>query len=127
MGYTPMKAPPGAPDAVRSALGHRVGPLIPAWVARAACGGMGRREGDPFFPQLPAGAQNQHTMDKIWAAAKAVCASCPVLLECKEEYWNVPSLNTGMWYGMTPPQREAYRHNRRRWRKRKNANTTMES
>lgn len=96
---------------------HQIGTLIPAWVERAACGGQGRREGDPFFPTFPPGNHNQFVLDALWNKARAICASCPVLEDCREEYWDVPSLTVGMWYGMTPTQRETYRRNRRRWKR----------
>lgn len=130
MGNTPMKGTTSAVGVAYSARGRPRGTretlrpgeyetrtLIPPWVERAACGGMGRAEGDPFFPAFPPGNHNQFVLDALWNEARQVCASCPVLENCREEYWDTPSLSVGMWYGMTPKQRETYRRNRRRWKR----------
>lgn len=55
-------------------------------------------EVDPelFFPEL----------DSIWrvAAAKKICAECPVKLECLE-YAQVNSFKEGIWGGLSPTER----------------------
>ena len=67
----------------------------PAWHAQAACRGMGP---DPFF----AGRGEAHR------AALAVCASCPVRVECGEAAMADPT-TVGVWGGMNDQDRERAR------------------
>lgn len=78
-----------------------------AWVAEAACRGM-----DPalFIPPKD-GASIRNI-----ARAKAVCAICPVIDDCRREHATEP---LGIWFGTTPGERgehgtvNAFRRHRR--------------
>lgn len=72
------------------------------WRDRAACLG---KSGDIFFP-----TERKFT-SKTWAAARALCANCPVREQClatalavdvTEDRW-------GMFGGMTPSERRYHR------------------
>jgi WhiB family redox-sensing transcriptional regulator len=66
------------------------------WRFRAAC-----REVDPelFFPPGPAGPGQAQLV-----AAKAVCARCPVLLQCRTWAF-VERERTGVWGGLSEDER----------------------
>ena len=70
------------------------------WHARAAC----RNAPDPelFFPLDTGPAARQV------AAAKAICARCPVLAECRS--WAISHEAYGIWGGLTEHQRARLRH-----------------
>ena len=75
------------------------------WQARAICVGA-----DPelFFPAADGGpAQVEQE-----TAAKAVCANCPVLAECRE--WALATLPDGVAGGLTERERRQVRLARRR-------------
>jgi WhiB family redox-sensing transcriptional regulator len=78
------------------------------WTSFAAC----RQPGvDPewFFPVGDVGPGLREV-----AAAKAVCARCPVARECLE--WALREGEAaGIWGGTTPEERRALRHSRREW------------
>ena len=63
------------------------------WRDRAACRGM-----DPalFIPAKP-----EHAV-RSSAVAKAVCAWCPVIDECRAAHYGEPY---GVWFGTTPDER----------------------
>ena len=69
------------------------------WRARAAC----RNTPDPelFFPLDTGPAARQ-------VAAKAICARCPVLAECRS--WAISHEAYGIWGGLTEHQRARLRH-----------------
>jgi WhiB family transcriptional regulator, redox-sensing transcriptional regulator len=73
-------------------------PAPPAWQAEAAC-----RHADPgtFFPEVA----DVHT---LVAAAKRICAGCPVRERCLEEALATPDL-AGIWGGTTHQERRAMR------------------
>lgn len=70
------------------------------WRVRAACRGL---DSDLFFPF--------DADDEGIAAAKAICAVCPVAAECLETAMLLNEQN-GLWGGMTEEERRKYR---RRW------------
>lgn len=60
-----------------------------------------------FFPEVVGDQQN----GLIWAQAKAICAGCPVKLDClKSElaYEEMSGRRNGVWGGMTPKERDQY-------------------
>lgn len=83
-----------------------------AWMARATCLGM---DPDLFFPvgSIGAAAAADH------AAAKRVCATCPVRRPCLE-YAMVHSLNEGVWGETSPDDRREIRRQRNLARRRAN-------
>lgn len=74
----------------------------PAWMARALCA-QPSADPDLWFPE------SDHR-DKA-AAAKAVCARCPVRLECGD-YARVTGATDGVWGGLSPEERGVFRRNR---------------
>jgi hypothetical protein len=70
------------------------------WSSRAAC-----RDVDPeaFFPT----AQNGAARDREVQRAKAVCAACPVLAQCRE--WAVETLAYGIAGGLDEDERAELR------------------
>lgn len=75
-------------------------PIIPA--SRPPAGGL-CAEADP---ELFFGDRGSHK------AAKAVCACCPVLLECRDYGLGHPEV-AGIWGGMSQNQRRKEAHDRR--------------
>lgn len=72
------------------------------WIDQAACAEVGSH---PFFPPRSGDAPY------LFAAAKAVCARCPVTAECLEDVMGFearPDIlgRHGVWSGMTPDERE---------------------
>ncbi|WP_181448997.1 WhiB family transcriptional regulator [Nonomuraea aridisoli] len=67
------------------------------WLRRGAC-----RSSDPdlFFPPAPTPAQE--------ALAKAVCAGCQVLRECRDYALRAGEAE-GIWGGLTPQERRRSR------------------
>lgn len=67
------------------------------WLRRGAC-----RSSDPdlFFPLAPSPLQE--------ARAKAVCAGCPVVTECRS-YALRAGETEGIWGGLTPAERRRTR------------------
>ncbi|MGH9169544.1 MAG: WhiB family transcriptional regulator [Acidimicrobiales bacterium] len=86
---------------------HRAALLFDAggWRSRAACRDMGP---DLFFP---AGERAEDAVGQV-AAAKAVCACCPVRLHCLT-YALVASPEDGVWGGLALSERTALRRQRR--------------
>lgn len=76
------------------------------WTPQAAC-----KEEDPelFFPKKPDVGEVAVTNAK---AAKEICATCPVLMECREYALDNPAMQ-GVWGGMTHPERLRARAERR--------------
>ena len=71
------------------------------WQSQGAC-----RRVDPavfFHPEGERGPARRRRDD----AAKAVCASCPVLAQCRQHALTVRE-PYGVWGGMTEDEREAY-------------------
>ncbi|GII66454.1 transcriptional regulator WhiB [Sphaerisporangium krabiense] len=68
-----------------------------SWASRGACRGA-----DPelFFPEAPFPEQE--------ARAKAVCAACPVILECRA-YAVRAGERDGIWGGLTTDERRRLR------------------
>lgn len=63
------------------------------WREQAACRGM---DTDIFFPQEKYGI----------AKAKAICARCPVMAECRDYSLTLPRDDTrGVWGGMSEGER----------------------
>jgi len=69
----------------------------PPWQAFAACAGT---DVDLFFPP------RSFNSPKIAAKAKALCAQCPVIDDCREFAWNE---REGIWFGTTPKDRRRLR------------------
>jgi WhiB family redox-sensing transcriptional regulator len=67
----------------------------PAWMAAGACIG---RDREVFFGQTPTAARR----------AKAICASCPVLVECREFALEDPG-TVGVWGGTSSRDRQKLR------------------
>lgn len=70
------------------------------WRLEAACTGMSTYNFDHFFPV----AKVSFVLTELYAAAKAVCARCPVTQECLDESYRTFSTD-GVWGGMTPEER----------------------
>jgi WhiB family redox-sensing transcriptional regulator len=68
------------------------------WRDRAACARIG---GDAWFPEVGMSP----------AAAKAVCATCPVVAECLEHALSAPE-KFGIWGGLSETQRRSLRRSR---------------
>jgi len=74
-------------------------PIRPNWWDDAKCRGVGA---EAFFPA-------QHDSPKIVAKAKALCAVCPVVTECKETFVSLSwqERRHGVWFGTTPRERRS--------------------
>ncbi|MFY0408179.1 WhiB family transcriptional regulator [Solicola sp. PLA-1-18] len=84
------------------------------WQYEAACSGM---DSACFFaPATERGPKRDARED----AAKAVCATCPVIEQCLEHAMRVRE-PFGVWGGMTASEREAARRGRSRVRLRDSA------
>lgn len=70
------------------------------WMDRAAC-----KDADPEWFHPLQGGRDAYT------PGKAVCAACPVSLRCLGYILAVETdgLEAGLWGGMTPTERHAYR------------------
>lgn len=76
------------------------------WVQRGACRGHPL---EVFFPTPPKGRTRYD--DRRYVAAKAICAECPVLDECRS--YSVPlSVLEGIWGGLTESGRQRARGRR---------------
>jgi WhiB family redox-sensing transcriptional regulator len=91
------------------------------WMRKAACRDM---DTDLFFPVRGSHNENAETVARQTLHAKAVCALCPVLDECRDyilgtelRYEN----DYGIWGGMTPEERhrERFLERNRRQRQRR--------
>lgn len=86
----------------------RLPPLVGAnweWRQDAACRGA---DHDLFFhPDDERGPRRRHRE----AAAKAVCASCPVIMECRTWALDVAE-PFGIWGGLSAEQRDELRRHR---------------
>ena len=90
----------------RPAGGRQLDVEAMAWNERAACREPGT---DPelFFPIGEAGLEARQQV----AAAKAVCARCPVTERCRD--WAVRTGQShGIWGGTTPEERRRLRRRR---------------
>ena len=67
------------------------------WRARAAC--RGTPDPDLFFPPVTTGPAAARQV----AAAKAICAHCPVQAQCRT--WALGHEAYGIWGGLTEHQR----------------------
>lgn len=81
-------------------LADVLGP-IPEWMARGACAAP---EVDPDL-HFPSGERGPAARRQIWQA-KAVCASCPVMAECRE-YGMTEGY--GVWGGLSTSERREIR------------------
>lgn len=74
-----------------------------SWHALAACAGM---DVDLFHPQLPHGASHEQRQEhaRLVREAKAVCALCPVALDCLDVALANP-LYPGIYGGTTQTER----------------------
>lgn len=72
------------------------------WFDRAACLGAGA---EAFFPTRD-DVTASPPMEEV-AAAKAVCARCPVTAECYELWRTMPATHRqyGVWFGTSPSDR----------------------
>lgn len=75
-------------------------PEAKPWQYRAACEGKPRL----FF----VADANAPADDPIWAEAKAICAGCPVRLDCLD-YAMRNRETDGVWGGLDPAQRRKLR------------------
>lgn len=72
-----------------------------AWQLQAACRGAGT---EVFFPpEQERGRARQHRDEQ----AKALCATCPVQLECLQHALTVAE-PYGVWGGLTPEERHQH-------------------
>lgn len=85
----------------------------PNWMRNAACRDM---DTEMFFPVRGLHNENAETVARQTSYAKAVCALCPVLNDCRE-YILGESLryenDFGIWAGMTPEERHREHFQRR--------------
>jgi WhiB family redox-sensing transcriptional regulator len=72
-----------------------------AWLGRAACRGP---EASLFFP--PPAAEPPPVREAREARAKAICASCPVTVDCLEYALRIRE-PLGVWGGMNEAERRA--------------------
>ncbi|MDO9377755.1 MAG: WhiB family transcriptional regulator [Nocardioidaceae bacterium] len=77
------------------------------WQYRAACSGLDSAQ---FF--APA-SERGPKRERREAAAKAICATCPVIQECLDHALAVRE-PFGVWGGLTAPEREDLRRTRPR-------------
>lgn len=91
--------------AVASVTADFFGENLPAWRAEAACSGLPT---DDFFPVGSTGG----ALDRI-AAAKAVCAACPVRVQCLD-YALDTGQHDGIWGGLSEDERRTERRRRQR-------------
>jgi WhiB family transcriptional regulator, redox-sensing transcriptional regulator len=75
---------------------HDTGEDPTAWTARAACHG----HSELFFPPF---AERPQTRIKREAKAKAICAGCPVMLECRA--YGREHHEYGIWGGENEEER----------------------
>jgi WhiB family transcriptional regulator, redox-sensing transcriptional regulator len=81
----------------------------PSWRDRASCrpnpdGSVWEAADGLFFPD---GRSDSEWVARQTEAAKAVCAACPVLAECREYALANPSLTgSGVWGGLTETERQ---------------------
>ena len=80
--------------------------LLGEWRARAACLGQ---SSDIFFPEV--GNHDDHERaDELRREALAICASCPVITECRDYAVRMGSnLPYGIWGGLTARDRRRMR------------------
>jgi WhiB family redox-sensing transcriptional regulator len=83
----------------RQGLAHPVDPDDWQWQARAACQGA---DSSTFF-------LGEGNPAKQLEAARAICADCPVFLECLEFATFTMPQEYGVWAGSTPEDRRALR------------------
>jgi WhiB family redox-sensing transcriptional regulator len=72
-----------------------------SWSRSAACKGRATREHDPWHPD--AGRANRY----LYAEARAVCATCPVIGQCRDRGLDLIELTgevEGMFGGLTPAE-----------------------
>lgn len=80
--------------------GERPYAAVPGdWANDGACKGRTR----VFFPTA-AGTNVSSVADSVWAAAKQVCAGCPVIGPCRE-FALATKEPHGVWGGLDPTQR----------------------
>jgi WhiB family redox-sensing transcriptional regulator len=79
------------------------------WMAEAACAGKGP---DLFHPEVDHRRLGQGGFTAEEAAAKAVCAGCPVAEECLD-YATRLYIGVGVWGGLTGQERRRMRRRRR--------------
>lgn len=87
------------PDASYRALVARVAGTRPPWQDQAACAGVDLKI---FFP----------TRGRSSGEAKAVCAGCPVRVECLDEALADPELDHGVRGGLSARERTRLRRDR---------------
>lgn len=88
---------------------EKVAGLDQSWRDEAACRG---KDPNLFFPEGQGGSTNSQA-----AAAKAVCAGCPVREPCLE-YALIVAMKDGVWGGLSVKERQAEKRRRvraRRW------------
>ena len=80
------------------------------WMNEGNCSGLASKEGnyDTFFPEDNVVGQKDPT-----ARAKAICADCPVRMDCLD-YAIRNHVNYGVWGGMSTKQRTQVARQRRR-------------
>lgn len=88
----------GVRSAILAALFHDA----PDWAAKGLCRSLGDDAWELFFP----------TRGEDISAAKAICADCPVIVECRE-YALANVERHGCWGGTSERERRDERHRRR--------------
>ncbi len=74
-----------------------------SWASQAACVGQARL----FFS--PDRYERDESKARRIAKAKAICADCPVIVQCREEGRREEH---GVWFGTTPVERRRLRKRR---------------
>lgn len=85
-----------------------------SWVDDAACRTLGPIDGDRvFFPLDASNTGGRRIVHDPYAEARAICASCPVSVECLA-YALETNQRHGMWGGRSEAERAALRRARGR-------------
>ena len=79
-------------------------PALPGWMRYAHCRGT---DSNLFFP----GEGDEQSAQRSIAAAKAMCAECGVVKECREWALSLPE-TAGVWGGLSENEREVIRSER---------------
>jgi WhiB family redox-sensing transcriptional regulator len=72
------------------------------WQSQAACIGA---DTELFYQETPAGRPRQNPLPDPHTAARAICATCDVILSCRK--WATDAREPGFWGGMTEQERSS--------------------